>query len=101
MHNKRTAKAAFFNVRALTFFLFCTAAGGLMLSGSLLAFFRPETSMKDSQRTLTFTQRVAYQRAIEEVYWRHRILPKERPDPTPPLERFMSDAQLAQTEHHC
>jgi len=34
-----------------------------------------------SKRTLTFAQRVSYQRAIEEVYWRHRIWPKERPDP--------------------
>jgi hypothetical protein len=28
---------------------------------------------KVSQRTLTFVERVAYQRAIEDVYWRHRI----------------------------
>jgi hypothetical protein len=27
------------------------------------------------QRTLTFEERVAYQRAIEEVYWRNRIWP--------------------------
>src|SRR5581483_12250822 len=27
-------------------------------------------------RTLTFADRVAYQRAIEEVYWQHRIWPK-------------------------
>ncbi len=32
-----------------------------------------------SQRTLTFAERVAYQRAIEEVYWRHRIWPKSGP----------------------
>jgi hypothetical protein len=29
-----------------------------------------------SNRTLTFTERVAYQRAIEEVYWQHRIWPQ-------------------------
>jgi hypothetical protein len=46
------------------------------------------------QRTLTFAERVAYQRAIEEVYWRHRIWPKERPDPKPPLDTVMSQAQL-------
>jgi hypothetical protein len=33
--------------------------------------------------TLTLGDRVGYQRAIEEVYWRHRIWPKERPDPKP------------------
>jgi len=46
------------------------------------------------QRTLTFAERVAYQRAIEEVYWRHRIWPKERPDPKPPLDVVMSQAQI-------
>src|SRR5919109_892368 len=43
---------------------------------------------------LTFEQRVAYQRAIEEVYWRHRIWPKENPDPKPSLDTVMSQAQL-------
>jgi hypothetical protein len=38
---------------------------------------------------------VAYQRAIEEVYWRHRIWPKERPDRKPSLDAMMSQAQLA------
>jgi N-acetylneuraminic acid mutarotase len=45
-------------------------------------------------KTLTFADRVAYQRAIEEVYWRHRIWPKERPDPKPSLDTVMSQAQL-------
>jgi hypothetical protein len=45
-------------------------------------------------RTLAFAERVAYQRAIEEVYWRHRIWPKERPDPKPSLEAVISQAQL-------
>src|SRR5436309_10665935 len=47
-----------------------------------------------AQRTLTFAQRVAYQRAIEEVYWRHRIWPKERPDPKPSLDKVMPPEQL-------
>src|SRR5262245_34600527 len=37
-------------------------------------------------RQLFFEDRVAYQRAIEEVYWRHRIWPRnggERPDRKP------------------
>src|SRR4030095_10479818 len=45
-------------------------------------------------RTLSFAERVAYQQAIEEVYWRHRIWPKERPDPKPSLDAVMSQAQL-------
>jgi hypothetical protein len=37
---------------------------------------------------------VSYQRAIEEVYWRHRIWPKERPDQKPSLDAVMSQSQL-------
>jgi len=55
---------------------------------------KPIAPTKLSQRTLTFAERVAYQRAIEEVYWRHRIWPKERPDPKPALDMVMSQAQL-------
>ncbi len=60
----------------------------------MLAFFRSETPSTPSQRTLTFTERVAYERAIEEVYWRHRIWPKDNPDPKPSLDAVMSQAQL-------
>src|SRR5215468_7142268 len=45
-------------------------------------------------RSLSFAERVAYQKAIEEVYWRHRIWPKERPDPKPSLDTVVSQAQL-------
>src|SRR4029077_11164827 len=45
-------------------------------------------------RACSFTERVAYQRAIEEVYWRHRIWPKENPDLKPSLDAVMSQAQL-------
>ena len=45
-------------------------------------------------RVLTFAERVVYQRVIEEVYWRHRIWPKENPDAKPSLDAVMSQAQL-------
>jgi N-acetylneuraminic acid mutarotase len=41
-------------------------------------------------RTLTFADRVAYQRAIEEVYWRHRIWLAANAGPKPPLNKVMS-----------
>src|SRR5438874_2525041 len=41
-----------------------------------------------------FADRVAYQRAIEEVYWRHRIWPKENAEAKPPLDKVMSQAQI-------
>jgi hypothetical protein len=45
-------------------------------------------------RTLTFADRVAYQRSIEEVYWRHRIWPAANAGPKPPLDRVMSQTQI-------
>src|SRR5437667_415703 len=45
-------------------------------------------------RALTFVERVAYQHAIEDVYWHHRIWRKERPDPKPSLDAVMPQAQL-------
>src|SRR5438094_4354858 len=73
--------------------LLCAAACSIV-TGTLLAFFGPEAPSNLSQRTLTFAERVAYQSAIEDVYWRHRIWPKERPDPKPPLDKVMSQAQI-------
>jgi N-acetylneuraminic acid mutarotase len=54
---------------------------------------RAET-VSNQSRTLTFAERVAYQRAIEEVYWRHRIWPTENADAKPSLEKVMSQAQI-------
>ena len=59
-----------------------------------MAFLHSERPATISNRTLTFEERVSYQRSIEEVYWRHRIWPKERPDPKPSLDAVMSQAQL-------
>src|SRR5436190_9103684 len=64
----------------------------LLLAVCLIPFALAQRTV--SKRTLTFAERVAYQRAIEEVYWRHRIWPKERPGPKPSLDAVMSQAQL-------
>src|SRR5436190_9704659 len=48
-------------------------------------------------RAFSFSDRVAFQRAIEEVYWRHPIWPRnggENPNPKPSLDAVMSQAQL-------
>ena len=81
------------SLRALVILLVCAAAC-LIVTRTLPAFLRSEAPANVSQRTLTFAERVAYQRAIEDVYWRHRIWPKERPDPKPSLDAVMSQAQL-------
>jgi len=54
---------------------------------------RAATDSKQSQ-TLTFADRVAYQRAIEEVYWRHRIWPEANAEPKPSLDKVMSQAEI-------
>src|SRR5215475_9109542 len=73
--------------------LLCAAACSIV-TGTLLAFLGGEARSNLSQRMLTFAERVAYQRAIEDVYWRHRIWPQERSDPKPSLDAVMSEAQL-------
>src|SRR6266581_13785 len=66
----------------------------LLLAGTVMAFFGPQAPTKVLPRTLTFAERVAYQRAIEEIYWGHRIWPKENPNLKPSLDAVMSQAQL-------
>src|SRR5215211_1511679 len=43
---------------------------------------------------LGFADRVAYQSAIEDVYWRHRIWPDTNPGSKPSLDAVMSQAQI-------
>ena len=45
-----------------------------------------------AHRTLNLEDRVAAQRAIEQVYWEHRIWPKENPQAKPPLSAVLPDA---------
>jgi hypothetical protein len=94
MKKKSTFPSSFFNLRELLALLASTTAAYLLLLGTLLAFFRSEVLAQPRQRTLTFEERVSYQRAIEEVYWRHRIWPKENSNPKPSLDAVMSQAQL-------
>src|SRR6201984_1240956 len=89
---KRTGQSAFFCARALLALLGCGVAAASILNGTLLAFFRSDPA--NAPRTLTFAERIAYQRAIEDVYWRHRIWPKENSKPKPSLDAVMSQAQL-------
>src|SRR5438105_1723492 len=80
-------------VFAMSSLLLCAAAAGLTSSGALPALSQHDAPGR-ARRTFTFEQRVLYQRAIEDVYWRHRIWPKERKDPKPSLDAVMSQAQI-------
>src|SRR5437868_11915188 len=93
MKKRRTAQFGLFSLSPLAVSLGCAAAC-CIVAGTLVAFLRSDAIAKVSQRSLSFAQRVAYQRVIEEVYWRHRIWPKENLDPKPSLDSMMSQAQL-------
>jgi hypothetical protein len=81
------------SIRALLVLVLFTAHGFLAVKA---ASFGPEAINTASQRTLTFADRVAYQRAVEEVYCQHRIWPKENPRPKPSLDEVMSQQQIEQ-----
>lgn len=65
-----------------------------LATGTLLASSAFEAPVNGLQRTLTFAERVAYQHAIEDVYWRHRIWPEVSPNPKPSLSAAISEGQL-------
>jgi hypothetical protein len=100
MKKKSTSQSGFFGQRALIGLLLCVAAACSILTGTLLAYFRPDVPAKASNRALTFGERVAYQRAIEEVYWRHRIWPNQHSEPKPSLDAVMPQAQLEKKVSH-
>src|SRR5437762_10558765 len=66
----------------------------LLVAGTVMAFFGRQAPTKVLPRTLSVAERVSFQRAIEDVYWRHRIWPKENPNLKPSLDAVMSQAQL-------
>jgi len=99
MQKKFISSPGFVRSRVVIGLLLCAATACFILipTKSGLAFLHPQAPSYASQGTLTFEERVSYQRAIEEVYWRHRIWPRnrgERPDPKPSLDAVMSQAQL-------
>jgi len=93
MRKKSISRSAFFNHR-VSIVLVLSAVAASIAAGTVLAFLHPEAPAKNANRRLTFEERVSYQRSIEAVYWRHRIWPKENPDPKPSLDAVMSQAQL-------
>lgn len=46
------------------------------------------------QFSLSFQQRVHYQRAIEEVYWKHTLWPEQNRAPKPSLDQMISPEQI-------
>jgi hypothetical protein len=103
MKKSTTSESGSFSPRLLVGILLCMGIAGSMVSATLstpvgkLGFLRREAPAKAPQRPLSFAERVSYQRAIENVYWRHRIWPGSRgenPDAKPSLDAVMTQAQL-------
>jgi N-acetylneuraminic acid mutarotase len=72
-------------------------AGGalLVLLASALAATAAQPLSSSGGDPLGSDQRLAAQKAIEAVYWRHRIWPEQNPGAKPPLEAVLDQAQLA------
>src|SRR5262245_59412711 len=66
-----------------------------LLVGLLAGLLAPSLCSADDRRTeLSLAKRVAAQRAIEQVYWNHRVWPKENPGPKPPLSEEVPDRAI-------
>jgi N-acetylneuraminic acid mutarotase len=76
---------------ALFLFLFGVAYPAWIRTPSAIALVDTPPA---TNRTLTLAERVAYQYAIEEIYWRHRIWPKDNPGPKPALDAVISQQQI-------
>jgi N-acetylneuraminic acid mutarotase len=72
------------------FLLAVTPAGRSMAAGPGPG----RTDRMQHQGALTLEQRVAAQRAIEQVYWSHRIWPSENPGRKPDLAAVLSDSTI-------
>jgi hypothetical protein len=81
-------------ITVTTSFRIAASPTGNILTPSFVQTGDSAIAASNPVRTLSFAERVAYQRAIEDVHWRHRIWPKERLDSKPSLEAVMSQAQF-------
>ena len=78
----------------MTLFLLWSGVVFVLETVTPCAFALTQPGGKASARTLTFEERVTYQYAIEEVYWRHRIWPQDNPEPKPVLDAIVSQPQI-------
>ena len=88
---KKKSNTRYVIARVVIALVLVSVGGYLILGGRLFASF---SAGHVSNRTLSFADRVTYQRAIEEVFWRHRIWPKENSGPKPSLDAVISRTQL-------
>ena len=68
--------------------------GRVRLTVALIVCVAAPASSLALARDLSFDERVTAQKAIEQIYWNHRIWPKDNPGPKPPLSAVISDAAI-------
>lgn len=82
--------------------IICVVCGlSWVLRTRALLAFSDERGPDTLGRTITFAERVAYQYGIEEVYWRHRIWPKDTAGPKPPLNAIISREKIERKVEDC
>src|SRR6267378_7878932 len=91
---RRVAWAGFLSFGFIAAGVAVNSPNGWHKSAQATAVYNQATNIPVQPGVLTFAERVAYQQAIEDVYWRHRIWPKGNPDSKPSLDAVMSQAQL-------
>jgi len=62
---------------------------GVVLGAFVVLAVSTQVADASVSRSLSIDERVAAQRAIEEVYWRHRIWPKDNASPKPSVDAQM------------
>jgi N-acetylneuraminic acid mutarotase len=88
------AWAVFLSVAFITFSSASNSPNRWQSSAGTTGAYDAAAKTSSQSRVFSFAERVAFQRAIEDVYWRHRIWPKDNPHPKPSLDAVMSQAQL-------
>ncbi|HKG12631.1 MAG TPA: Ig-like domain-containing protein [Pyrinomonadaceae bacterium] len=82
--------------RSHAFVILSALLVALASAASGLAPFSSNSKVQGaSARTLSFDERVAYQRALDEVYWRHTVWPKENSAPKPSFDEVVTREQTA------
>jgi N-acetylneuraminic acid mutarotase len=65
-----------------------------LAAGLALLFLPALCRAGESRKPLTMDERIEAQRAVERVYWSHRIWPKENPTPKPELGEVLPEIAL-------
>ncbi len=86
----RTANTKRFRIICLALLV----ALGLSLTLTMKSSRASAATNLNAARQLSFKERVAYQRAIEEVYWRGRIWPAANVQPKPSLDAVMPQSEI-------